>query len=98
MVLEGEAALFGVYGHFDVFPGDHIALFVVRQWRQVRVPAPSHEIAEIGFFALDQFPPDHARHARPDLRKSCKDGVRKARTGNGNLVPRKCFAARAQGL
>lgn len=64
VVLDGPAELFSVYGHFDVFPGDHIALFVVRHWRQARVPAPSHEIAEQGFFPLDGLPPGTTRGTR----------------------------------
>lgn len=64
VVLEGPPELFGVYGHFDVFPGDHIALFVVRRWRQERVPEPSHEIAEHGFFALDALPAGTTRGTR----------------------------------
>lgn len=64
VLLEGPPELFGVYAHFDAFPGDHIALFVVRQWRQPRLPAPTHEIAEQGFFALDALPAGTTRGTR----------------------------------
>lgn len=64
IVPEGPAELVGVYAHFDVFPGDHIALFLVRQWRQPKVPEPSYEIAEQGFFALDRLPPGTTRGTR----------------------------------
>jgi len=50
--------LLGVYAHFDAFPGDHIALFAIRNWRQVRVPSPSAEIAEQRFFPLSCLPQD----------------------------------------
>lgn len=56
VVLEGPPALFGIYSHFDAFPGDHIALYLVTRWRRPRVPAPNKEIAEHGFFPLDALP------------------------------------------
>jgi 8-oxo-dGTP pyrophosphatase MutT (NUDIX family) len=56
IVLDGAPSIFDIYAHFDAFPGDHIVLFVVRKWRQARVPSPNHEIAEHGFFALDALP------------------------------------------
>ncbi len=48
--------LFGAYSHFDIFPGDHIALFLVRHWRRDVIPDPNAEIAECRFFALDALP------------------------------------------
>jgi ADP-ribose pyrophosphatase YjhB (NUDIX family) len=54
--LTGPPELFGLYANHRMFPGDHIALYVVRSWRQSRVPVPNAEIAEQGFFALDALP------------------------------------------
>lgn len=50
--------LWGIYSHFDVFPGDHILLFVVQSWQRLRVPERSYEIQEQGFFELDDLPSD----------------------------------------
>jgi ADP-ribose pyrophosphatase YjhB (NUDIX family) len=58
VVITGKAELHGLYANFRRFPNDHIALFVVRQWRQVRTPQPNYEIAEHGMFARDALPAD----------------------------------------
>ena len=56
--LEGEPRLFSLYANFRSFPSDHIALFVVRQWRRPVVPQPNREIAASAFFARDALPAD----------------------------------------
>ena len=58
ITVAGEPQLFGVYSNAASFPNDHIVLFVVRDWRQDRVPAPNYEIAEQRFFAHDNLPAD----------------------------------------
>ena len=54
----GEPALLGVYLNSHVSPRDHVAVYVVREFRQDKPPAPNREIAETGFFALDALPQD----------------------------------------
>jgi ADP-ribose pyrophosphatase YjhB (NUDIX family) len=58
IALAARPQLFGVYAHFAAFPGDHIVLFAVREWRQERVPPPSAEIREQRFFPLSALPQD----------------------------------------
>jgi ADP-ribose pyrophosphatase YjhB (NUDIX family) len=58
-IIMGEAPLLhGIYANFARFPGDHVALFVVRDWRQEALPKPSFEIAEQRLFPADALPPD----------------------------------------
>ncbi|MGD9669434.1 MAG: NUDIX domain-containing protein [Hyphomicrobiaceae bacterium] len=50
--------LWGIYSHFDEFPGDHIVLFLLPRWRQASTPASNFEIQDQGFFGLDALPED----------------------------------------
>jgi 8-oxo-dGTP pyrophosphatase MutT (NUDIX family) len=52
----GEAVLHGVFLNSHVSRRDHVAVFVVRQFRQDRLPEPNHEIIACGFFAADGLP------------------------------------------
>lgn len=56
VVMEGPPELTAIYDNRVAFPGDHVAIYVIRQWRRDRVPAPNMEIAETGFFHPDALP------------------------------------------
>jgi ADP-ribose pyrophosphatase YjhB (NUDIX family) len=56
VIPTGQPVLHGLFSNTDNFPGDHIALFIVREWEQPRVPSANAEIAEHGFFAVDDVP------------------------------------------
>ncbi|MEE2526418.1 NUDIX domain-containing protein [Hyphobacterium sp. HN65] len=57
VALTGAPDLFHVYSNERKFSGDHIALFVVRDWSACP-PEPGQEIAETRWFAPDALPQD----------------------------------------
>jgi 8-oxo-dGTP pyrophosphatase MutT (NUDIX family) len=56
VVITKPPQLIGIYSHFDIFPGDHVVLFLIRHWRRDVVPDPNAEIAEQRLCALDDLP------------------------------------------
>jgi 8-oxo-dGTP pyrophosphatase MutT (NUDIX family) len=62
--LSGEPELYGLYSNSSYFPGDHIALFLIRDWHQPSVPRPSREIAEQRFVSGDELPSEINRPTR----------------------------------
>lgn len=69
VVLDEPARTFGIYSHFDAFPGDHIVLVIAGRWRQPRVPGPNREIAELGFFPREALPAETTAPTRARLRE-----------------------------
>lgn len=56
--LAGEPLLHGVFFNSHVSPRDHVAVYVVRNFRQDRLPAPNREIVDCGFFDPSALPDD----------------------------------------
>jgi len=54
--LTGPAQLHGMFANFISFPGDHIALFVVRDWQRREGYLKRGEIAEAGMFDRAHLP------------------------------------------
>ena len=54
----GPPALHGVFFNHRVSRRDHVAVFVLRDFRQIAAPVPDREIIAHGFFALDELPND----------------------------------------
>ena len=43
---------------------DHVAFYIVRQYRQIGPPQPNHEIIAHGFFSADDLPTDTTKGTR----------------------------------
>ncbi len=65
--LTGPPELHGMFFNVRVSQRDHVALYIVREFRQDGPPTPNHEIIEHGFFARDALPPDTSRATRARL-------------------------------
>jgi len=62
--LVDAPSLFGVYFNRRNSRRDHVALYVVRAFRQGAPPRPNREIVAHGFFAPAALPPDTTRGTR----------------------------------
>jgi 8-oxo-dGTP pyrophosphatase MutT (NUDIX family) len=51
-----EPVLHGLFFNSHVSRRDHVAVYIVREFRQDRMPEPNHEISACGFFAVDALP------------------------------------------
>ena len=62
--LLAEPALHGLFFNSHVSRRDHVAVFIVREFRQHGLPLPNHEISACGFFAVDALPADTTEGTR----------------------------------
>ena len=51
-----KPCLHGIFSNFERSAGDHICVYVVRDWKRVREPSSGLEIIENRFFALASLP------------------------------------------
>lgn len=70
VALDAAPELMGIYDNRSLFPGDHVAIYVVRRWHRIRVPVPNLEIAETGFFHADALPEPMNSGARRRIEES----------------------------
>jgi 8-oxo-dGTP pyrophosphatase MutT (NUDIX family) len=64
---DGPPALHGVFFNGHASRRDHVALYVVRGFRQVATPRPNFEIVDHGFFARDALPDGTTKATRARL-------------------------------
>ncbi len=69
IVLEGTPQLHGIFFNRRVSRRDHVAVYVVREFRQQGVPRPNSEIVASGFFGLRELPGDTTRGSRARIRE-----------------------------
>ena len=62
--LTGDPALHGLFFNSHVSRRDHVAVYIVKQFRQDRLPEPNHEIVACGFFAPEALPADTTKGTR----------------------------------
>jgi ADP-ribose pyrophosphatase YjhB (NUDIX family) len=62
--LIGPPHFHGMFFNIRVSQRDHVALFVVRAFRQSAMPKPNREIVAHGFFAVDALPNDTSAATR----------------------------------
>jgi 8-oxo-dGTP pyrophosphatase MutT (NUDIX family) len=62
--LGGAPLFFGVYFNRRISRRDHVALYVVRSFRQIATPQPNKEIVAHGFFPPDSLPQGTTRATR----------------------------------
>jgi ADP-ribose pyrophosphatase YjhB (NUDIX family) len=62
--LLGEPALHGLFLNSHVSRRDHVAVYVVRQFRQDRLPQPNREIVACGFFDAAALPAETTEGTR----------------------------------
>ena len=64
ILMTALPVLHGVFFNGRVSRRDHVALYIVREFRQDGQPVPNREIVEHGFFARDALPADTGRATR----------------------------------
>jgi 8-oxo-dGTP pyrophosphatase MutT (NUDIX family) len=62
--LLGEPALHGLFFNSHVSRRDHVAVYLVRRFRQDHLPEPNREIVACGFFDAGELPADTTEGTR----------------------------------
>ena len=62
--LTGEPVLHGLFFNGHVSRRDHVAVYIVRQFRQDRLPTPNHEIIDCGFYDAAALPAETTQGTR----------------------------------
>lgn len=71
IVAEGPLLLHGIFSNEEMFPGDFVCLYILRQFRR-EIWKPDHEILEAKFFPIEQLPTDVTEGSRRRLNEIVK--------------------------
>lgn len=67
IVMDEPPALAGIFFNQRTSPRDHVLVYVIRRFTVLEVKQPDREIAEAGFFPLDQLPEETTAATRRRL-------------------------------
>ncbi len=67
IAMTGRPELRSIHFNRHASPRDHVAVYLVRAFKQTGVKEPDREVAEAGFFALDALPDGATRGTRARL-------------------------------
>lgn len=62
--MTADPQLHGLFFNRRISPRDHVAVYVVRKYRQDGTPQPNREIVACGFFSAAELPADTTRGTR----------------------------------
>ena len=71
--LSGEPVLHGLFFNSHVSRRDHVAVYVVRNYRQDRLPEANHEIVACGFFEANALPAETTEGTRLRISEVLED-------------------------
>ena len=67
VVVNAKPTLHGIFSNFERSPGDHIAVYVVRDWHKAATSRRNLEIVEQRFFGMTELPDNIIPGARRRL-------------------------------
>ncbi|WP_029584867.1 NUDIX domain-containing protein [Bradyrhizobium sp. URHD0069] len=71
--LSGEPVLHGLFLNSHVSRRDHVAVYLIRHFRQDRLPEPNHEIVACGFFDAAALPAGTTKGTRLRISEVLED-------------------------
>jgi hypothetical protein len=96
--LSASPELHGIFFDDHISRRDHIAVFVIKDFRQITQPTPNYEIIAHGVFTIDELPNDTTAPQREPESRKCLTERRFPSAGNVDQYVNKCRAVGGRGL